>query len=91
MKIYAGSLPKGVNDAKLKELFVPFGSVDSATVITDRTSGESKGFGFVEMSNAAEAQAAINGLHSKEVDGQALTVNEARPPKDRGSKGPSRH
>ena len=79
MKLYVGNLSYDTDDAGLRELFVPFGEPDSAKVITDRDTGRSKGFGFVEFSNNAEATAAINALNGKEVNGRALTVNEARP------------
>ena len=79
MKLYVGNLSYDTNDASLRELFVPFGEPDSAKVITDRDTGRSKGFGFVEFSNNAEATAAMNALNGKEVNGRALTVNEARP------------
>jgi len=81
MKLYVGNLSKQVNDAQLNDLAVPFGTLVSATVATERSSGESKGFGFVEYTNAAEGNAAIAGLDGKEVHGQALKVNEARPRK----------
>jgi cold-inducible RNA-binding protein len=81
MKLYVGNLSKQITDSQLNDLAVPFGTLVSATVATDRTSGESKGFGFVEFSNADEAKAAITGLDGKEVNGQALKVNEARPRK----------
>jgi RNA recognition motif-containing protein len=84
MKLYVGNLSYDTNDAELRELFVPFGEPDSAKVIMDRDSGRSKGFGFVEFSNNAEATAAMNALNGKEVNGRALTVNEARPRNDSG-------
>ncbi|MGB7323398.1 MAG: RNA-binding protein, partial [Rubripirellula sp.] len=76
-----------VSSSDLEELFAQFGTVDSAQVITDRDTGRSKGFGFVEMGTDEEAQAAINGLHEQEHDGRSLTVNEARPREDRGGGG----
>ena len=79
MKLYVGNLSYDTNDAELRELFIAFGEPDSAKVITDRDTGRSKGFGFVEFSNNAEATAAMNALNGKEVNGRALTVNEARP------------
>ena len=81
MKIYVGNLSKQVTDSQLNDLVVPFGSLISATVATDRASGESRGFGFVEFSDASAAQAAITGLDGKDVNGQALKVSEARPRK----------
>lgn len=83
MKLYFGNLPRDINDTKLRELVAPFGKADSATVILDRDSGQSKGFGFVEFTSADEAKAAIAALDGKEVNGFALKVNEARPAKVR--------
>ena len=83
MNIYVGNLSYGTNDQLLEELFAEFGAVSSARVIADRDSGRSKGFGFVEMSSQEEAQAAIDALNDKEVDGRKLKVNEARPKEDR--------
>ena len=77
--LYVGNLSYSVNDAELNELFAQFGKVDSARVITDRDTGRSKGFAFVEMPNDEEAQAAIAALHDKEFVGRKLTVNEAKP------------
>ena len=82
MKLYVGNLSKQINDAQLKDLAVPFGTLVSAQVATERSSGESKGFGFVEYSTDAEAQAAIAGLDGRDVNGQALKVNESKPRKD---------
>jgi RNA recognition motif-containing protein len=78
-KLYVGNLGYGVTGEDLEKLFAAHGTVESAQVIMDRDSGRSKGFGFVEMSSAGEAQAAITALNGKEVDGRALTVNEAKP------------
>jgi RNA recognition motif-containing protein len=86
-KLYCGNLSYNVTSSDLEELFSQFGSVKSAQVITDRDTGRSKGFGFVEMSNDAEAQAAIDGLNEKDHDGRPLTVNEARPRENRGGGG----
>jgi cold-inducible RNA-binding protein len=86
-KLYVGNLSYGTGDGDLRSMFEEFGSVESAQVIMDRDSGRSKGFGFVEMTNGQEAQAAIDALNGKEVDGRALTVNEARPREDRGGGG----
>ena len=83
MKLYIGNLSKQVNDAQLKELATPYGKIVSANVATERTSGASKGFGFVEFSTADEAKAAIAGLHGRDVNGQALVVNESKPRTDR--------
>jgi cold-inducible RNA-binding protein len=85
-KLYVGNLNYGVDDGQLAALFEPFGTVQSAQVIMDRDTGRSKGFGFVEMGSDQEAQAAIQALNGKEVDGRALTVNEARP-KPEGGRG----
>lgn len=82
MKLYVGNLSKQVTDAQLNDLALPYGALVSANVATDRGSGESKGFGFVEFSNADEARAAITGLDGRDVNGQVLKVNEARPRKD---------
>jgi RNA recognition motif-containing protein len=82
--LYVGNLPYGMTDSDLQNLFEQHGSVQSVQVIVDRDTGRSKGFGFVEMDKADEAQAAIDALHGKEVNGRALTVNEARPREDRG-------
>jgi RNA recognition motif-containing protein len=79
MKLYVGNLSYDTNEAELRELFTPFGEPDSARVITDRDTGRSKGFGFVEFSDNAQATAAMNALNGKEVNGRVLTVNEARP------------
>ena len=84
-RVYVGSLPYATTDAQLEELFSRFGTVASARVITDRLTGRSKGFGFVEMSSSSEAQAAIEGLRGSQLDGRSLTVNEARPPERRPS------
>ena len=86
MKLYVGNLAYSVNDATLRSLFEPYGSVDSARVISDRDSGTSKGFGFVEMSNG-DAQKAMSALNGREHDGRALRVNEARPQENRGGGG----
>ena len=85
-KLYVGNLSYGTTDSDLRSMFEEFGSVESAQVITDRESGRSKGFGFVEMGSQQEAEAAIKGLNGQEVDGRALTVNEAKPREDRGGR-----
>lgn len=82
-KLYVGNLPYSVNDESLKEHFSQAGTVTSATVITDRMSGRSKGFGFVEMGSEDEAKAAIDMFNGKDFQGRNLTVNEARPKEDR--------
>jgi RNA recognition motif-containing protein len=78
-KLYVGNLPFTVGDNELKALFEPHGTISSAKVITDRETGRSKGFGFVEMGTDQEAQAAISACSGKDIEGRALTVNEARP------------
>jgi RNA recognition motif-containing protein len=87
MNIYVGNLPWTITDEALRELFAAHGQVLSARVITDRDSGRSRGFGFVEMPVEAEAQAAIAGLNGTEQDGRALNVNQARPRTDRRDRG----
>jgi cold-inducible RNA-binding protein len=86
-KLYVGNLPYSVSDYDLQTMFEPFGAVQSAQVIMDRDTGRSKGFGFVEMSNDSEGQAAIEAMHDKDMNGRKLTVNEARPREDRGPRG----
>ena len=86
-KLYCGNLSYNVSSSDLEQLFSQFGTVESAQVITDRDTGRSKGFGFVEMGSDAEAQAAISGLNDKEHDGRSLTVNEAKPRESRGGGG----
>ena len=83
MKLYVGGLAYSVKDADLEALFAEHGTVASAKVITDRDSGQSKGFGFVEMNDDAEAKTAMAALNGKEIEGRSLTVNEARPQVDR--------
>ena len=78
MNIYVGNLSFGVTEEDLRQAFDPFGQISSVKVITDRNTGRSKGFGFVEMPNNAEAQSAISGLNGKELQGRSLKVNEAR-------------
>lgn len=78
-KVYVGNLGYGVSSGDLERLFAQHGTVESANVITDRNTGQSKGFGFVEMSSSAEAEAAITALNGTVLDGRTLTVNEARP------------
>ena len=78
-KLFVGSLPWSVNDEGLKQVFTPFGKVVSATVVVDRRSGRSKGFGFVEMENDSEAKAAIDALNNSELEGRNIVVNEAKP------------
>lgn len=78
MKLYVGNLSKQVSEAQLTELLVAFGKAEKIGIVKDKGTGESRGFGFAEFADAAEANAAIAGLNGKEVDGQALKVNEAR-------------
>ncbi len=86
-KLYVGGLPYSVTEDKLQEIFSAHGTVDSARVITDRFTGRSRGFGFVEMSSEEEAQKAIDSLNESDLDGRSLTVNEARPQENRGGGG----
>ena len=83
MKLYVGGLAYSVGDDELKTIFAEHGAVESAVVIKDRDSGQSKGFGFVEMSDITEAQNAIKELNGKEVSGRSIMVNQARPQEDR--------
>ena len=78
MKLYVGNLSNQVTDAQLGDLAKPYGTIVSANVAVDRTNGASKGFGFIELSNAEEGRAAIAGLNGRDVNGQALKVDEAR-------------
>ena len=82
-KIYVGSLPYSINEQKLADLFAPHGSVVSVKIISDKYSGQSKGFGFVEMSSSEEAQKAITALNGTQLEGRTLVVNEARPMESR--------
>jgi len=86
-KIFAGNLSFSTNDAALRALFETYGAVASATIITDSHTGQSRGFGFVEMNNDEEAAKAIAALNGSELEGRALTVNEARPKTERGGAG----
>ena len=86
-KLYVGNLSYDVDSSALQDLFSPHGTVDSAQIITDRDTGRSKGFGFVEMSTDGEAQAAIAALNGQEHGGRALTVNEAKPKENRSGGG----
>ena len=83
MNIYVGNLSGDVGEDDLRQAFEAFGEVTSVSVIKDKFSGESRGFGFVEMSSKDEAQSAIEGLNGKELKGQSLNVNEARPRTER--------
>jgi RNA recognition motif-containing protein len=86
-KLYVGNLSYNTREAQLRALFEQAGPVDAVTIITDRETGRSKGFGFVEMRSEAEAQAAIKQFNGLELDGQALKVNEARPKGERSDRG----
>ena len=90
MNIYISKLSYGVNDADLQDLFAEYGEVSSAKVITDRDSGRSRGFGFVEMPNDGEAQKAIAELNGVEYDGRVISVNEAKPREERSGNGGNR-
>ena len=84
MKIYVGNLSHDVSEVNLRQAFEAFGQVSSVTIVKDRYSGQPRGFGFVEMLDQAEAQAAIQNLNGKELLGQRVNVNEAHPRNDRG-------
>src|SRR3954466_8556008 len=86
-KLYVGNLAYSVGDSELQQIFEAHGSVQSAQVIMDRDTGRSKGFGFVEMSNDQEAQAAISALNGRDLEGRSLPVNEARPREEGGGGG----
>lgn len=86
-KLYVGGLPYAATESELTTLFATHGTVESARIIADKFTGQSKGFGFVEMSTAAEAQAAITALNGSEMGGRSLTVNEARPMEPRSGGG----
>ena len=92
MKLYVGGLSYQATEEDLRQEFEAFGNVDSATIITDKYSGRSKGFGFVEMLNKEEAEAAMAGINGKDILGRPVTVNEARPREERrgGGGGPRR-
>ncbi len=81
-KLYVGNLPWSIDDAKLKDLFAKYASVVSAVVISDKMTGRSRGFGFVEMSDPAEADKAISEMNEADIEGRKLVVNEARPRED---------
>lgn len=83
MKLYVGNLAFSVQEEELKEMFSSYGSVTSIQLITDRDTGRSKGFGFVELSDDGEAQSAIDELNGKDISGRAVIVNEARPRESR--------
>jgi RNA recognition motif-containing protein len=85
-KLFVGRLSYNTTDAQLEEHFAKVGNVVSAKVIMDRYSGQSKGFGFVEMASEEDAQNALNQLHNSELDGRTIVVSEARPQEDRGQR-----
>ena len=89
-KIYVGGLPYSTTEQQLSDLFATHGAVASARIITDKFTGQSRGFGFVEMSSDSEAQAAITALNGTQLGGRTLTVNEARPHKSRSGGGGGR-
>ena len=89
MKLYVGNLPYNISDDQLHDMFLKFGTPDSAKVITDRDTGQSKGFGFVEFNNNEQAKAAL-ALNGTEFGGRSLTVNEARPRPEGGGGGGGR-
>lgn len=90
MNIYVGNISRSVTETELREAFQAFGEVQSAAIIKDKFSGESRGFGFVEMPNKEEAEKAISSLNGKDLKGRPLTVNEAKPRTDRPRTGGSR-
>jgi len=89
-KLYVGGLPYSVTEAQLEEVFSAHGTVESARVITDRMSGRSRGFGFVELSTQEEAEEAMQKLNGTELEGRTLTVNEAKPQQPRSEGGGGR-
>jgi RNA recognition motif-containing protein len=86
-KLYVGGLPYSVTETQLEEVFAAHGTVESARVITDRMSGRSRGFGFVEMSSPEEAEEAMQKLNGTDLEGRSLTVNEAKPQQPRSDGG----
>jgi cold-inducible RNA-binding protein len=87
MQIYVNNFPFTTTEEELRHLFEPYGTVETARIVTDRDTGRPRGFGFVEMPNATEAQAAIEGLNGTSLGGRTLTVNEARPREERRPRG----
>jgi RNA recognition motif-containing protein len=85
MNLFIGNLSRDVTEAELRELFAPFGTLGTVTVVKDKFSGVSKGFGFVDMPNKAEAEAAIAALHRQPFKGQSMDITEARPREQRRS------
>ena len=86
-KLFVGNIPHSTSEAELRALFEPHGKIDQVSIVTDRDTGRSRGFAFVEMSDSAEAEKAIAALNGKELGGRALNINEARPKTDRGGSG----
>jgi RNA recognition motif-containing protein len=86
-KIYVGGLPYSATEQQLNDLFAPYGTVESVRVITDKFTGQSRGFGFVEMATAEEAKKAIEALNATQMEGRTLTVNEAKPQEPRSGGG----
>ncbi|MGH9511595.1 MAG: RNA recognition motif domain-containing protein [Terriglobales bacterium] len=84
-KLFVGNIPHSTTEAELRTLFEPHGKIDQVSVVTDRETGRSRGFAFVEMADASEAEKAIAALNGKELGGRALNINEARPKTDRNS------
>jgi len=87
VNIYVGNLSRRTSEEELRQAFEAFGTVDTAAIIKDKFTGDSRGFGFVEMPSKDEAMAAINGMNGRDLDGRTLNVNEARPREDRGGGG----
>lgn len=85
--IFVGNLSFGATEGSVRTMFETYGTVDRVSIVTDRDTGQARGFGFVEMSNDAEGQRAITALNGQDLDGRAMNVNEARPKGDRGSGG----
>ena len=88
--LYVGNLPHNSTETELRSLFLPYGAVEKITLVTDRDTGRSRGFAFVEMADAAEAEKAVTALNGSELGGRALTVNEAKPKTQRPSTGGGR-
>jgi RNA recognition motif-containing protein len=87
MQIYINNFPFTTTEEELRHLFEPYGTVETARIVTDRDTGRPRGFGFVEMPNATEAQAALEGLNGTSLGGRTLTINEARPREERRPRG----
>jgi RNA recognition motif-containing protein len=85
--IFVGNLSFGATEGSVRTMFETYGTVDRVSIVTDRDTGQARGFGFVEMGNDAEGQKAISALNGQDLDGRAMNVNEARPKADRGSGG----